>query len=310
MRSRALGSTSLLFLLTALAVVTGCGNSHGCASTCGCGACPIGAIPLLYATTSSNQILGFSISSSGALTALPATTGPANSESVGLESNNLVFADTSTNSVHSFSVGLTDGTLTPIQGSPFSLGAPNGGPTSIALSPGDSLYATEPNGTIVGYASTINGPVEFGVFGTPLPGSPYPAGVAPAQIAFAGASNGSVLYASDPGDATGGILAYSLGSTGLTPIQGSPFPTVPGSNPTFVFQGSYAAAGQGVQGQFVLVSLTNAAKLAVFAIGSDGALTAVPGSPFSVGNGPATIAEDDQNHVFVLNGADHTVSGV
>lgn len=313
MRRFTLRLASLSVLLSASVVVTGCGKSSVCpsasASTCGCGtACPIDAIPLLYATTSSNQILGFSINSSGALTALPSTTGPANSKSVGLESSNLVFADTSTNAVDSFSVGFANGTLSAISGSPFSLGTPDGGPTAVALSPGDFLYATEPNGTIVGFGPSS----EFGSFGTPLPGSPYPAGVAPAQIAFGSSAVGFVLYASDSGNATGGILAYSVDSTGaLTPIQGSPFPTLAGSGPSFVFQGMYVAAGQGQGTQFILVSLTNAAKVAVFSVDSNtGALTAVPGSPFAVGKGPATIAEDNQNHVFVLNGGDHTVSAL
>jgi hypothetical protein len=312
MHSRAFGSASLLFLFTSF-VVTGCGSSHrfACPGASGelcCGpsaACPLQAIPLLYATTSSNQILGFSISSSGALSALPTTTGPANSRSVGLEFNNLVFADTSNNSVDSFSVGLTNGTLTPIQGSPFSLGTPDGGPVGIAVSPESYLYATEPNGTIVGLTNNS----EVGSFGIPLPGSPYPAGVAPAQIAVGETPNVGVLYASDPGDSTGGILAYTFDSSGaLTPVNGSPFSTLPDSDPSLVFVGSYGAVGQNVQSQFILVSLTNAGKIAVFTMNADGSLTAVPGSPFLAGNGPATIVEDNQNHVFVLNGTDHTVS--
>jgi 6-phosphogluconolactonase (cycloisomerase 2 family) len=302
MHSRA---PSLVFLLTAMAVVPGCGNSHRvCAPSA---ACPVG-LSLVYATTSSNQILGFSINSSGALTALPTTTGPANSQSVSFQGNNVVFADQSTNAVDSFEVDMVNGTLTAIEGSPFSLGAPDGGPNGIAVGSQGYLYATEPNGTIVGFGNNS----EIGSFGLALPGSPYPAGVAPAGIASASSlAGGSFLYASDPGDATGGILAYSFSSTGsLTPVNGSPFPTLSGSDPLFVFQASYTATGQGLQGQFLLVSLTKAAKVAAFVVDSDGSLTAVPGSPFSVGNGPATIAEDLQNHIFVLNGADHTVSAL
>jgi hypothetical protein len=297
--SRALGSASLFFLLTSM-FVTGCGNSPKVS--------PLVGLPLVYATTSSNQILGFSINSSGALTALPTTTGPANSQSVSFQANNVVFADKSTNAVDSFEVDAVNGILNAIEGSPFSLGAPDAGPNGIAVGPQGYLYATEPNGTIVGFGNN-SGPGSFGVA---LPGSPYPAGVAPARIASGSSlAGGSFLYASDPGDATGGILAYSFSSTGsLTPVNGSPFPTLPGSNPSFVFQASYTATGPGLQGRFLLVSLTNAAKIAAFVVDSDGSLTAVPGSPFSVGNGPATIAEDLQNHIFVLNGADHTVSAL
>ena len=310
MHSRTLRFSWLSLLLSASVVVTGCGGgTHAVcnapsASTCGCGACPADFVPWLYATTGSNQILGFSISSSGSLTALPAATGPANSQSVAIDSNNLIFADTSTNSVDSVGVDLVTGAFEPIQGSPFSLGAASGGPTSVAVGPSGYLYTTEPNGTIVGLGTAS----ELGSFGTALPGSPYPAGVAPAQMAIA-SSSPSFLYASDPGDATGGVLAYSLDSTGaLTPINGSPFPTLPNANPSFVLSGSYTPQSGGLGVQFLLVSLTNAAKLAVFTINVDGSLTAVPGSPFLVGNGPSTIVEDSSNHVFVMNAADHTVS--
>jgi hypothetical protein len=309
MHPRALGLSSLCFFLAASVVVTGCGNSHRLVcepaneSTCGCAACPLDAIPLLYATTSSNQILSFSISSSGSLTALPPTTGPANSQSVGSWFNSLVFGDASTNSVDSFAVGLGNGTLTPIEGSPFSLGTPDGGPTGLAENSMGFLYATEPNGTIVGVGTSSG----LGSFGTPLPGSPYSAGVAPAEIVIPVTSTN--LYASDPGDATGGILAFSIGTTGLlTPMSGSPFPTQANAGPSFVFPGAYSSLSGGSGAEFLFVSLSNAAKVAVFTINADGSLTTVAGSPFSVGNGPSTLAEDNSNHVFVMNALDHTVS--
>lgn len=314
MPRRASGPTAV-FLLALSAFWTGCGTSHlicpsASNSTCGCGlsgslACPANFDFLLYATTTSNQILAFSINPSGSLTTLPTTTGPANSESVTTYFNTLEFADASTNSVDSVTVDQVTGAVTPIQGSPFPLGAPGGGPTSIAVGPYGYLYATEPNGTIVGLSPNA----EVGAFSSPLPNSPYPAGVAPSQMAFAaqGDSGTFFLYASDPGDANGGILAYSLDSSGsLTPLQGSPFPTLPNANPSFVLFAPYFPS-QGTQ--FLLVSLTGLAKVAVFAIDTNtGSLTAVPGSPFSVGSGPGTLAADISNHVFVMNATDHTVS--
>jgi hypothetical protein len=319
MRRHALGSPSLFVLLAACFLLPGCGTSSHVAclgpsgTSCSCGpsgssACPIDALQLLYATTSSSQILGFSISSSGALTALPSSTGPASSESVAVNGNAVMFTDTASNSVDSVFANLVTGALTSVQGSPFSLGTPDGGPTGIAVGPNFFFYATEPNGTIVGFG----GGAELGSLGSALPGSPYAAGVAPSQMAFAasGNSGSSFLYASDPGDSNGGILAYSVDSTGsLTQFQNSPFPTLPGANPSFVLSGSYTAALGSPGTPFLLVSLTNAAKVAVFAIDSNtGALTPAPGSPFSAGNGPGTILEDDLNHVFVMNAADHTVS--
>jgi hypothetical protein len=239
---------------------------------------------------------------------MPSTTGPSDSQSVAGVFNTLMFADTSNNTVDSVAVNQATGALTPIQGSPFSLGAPGGGPTSITVGPYAYFYATEPNGTIVGFGTTS----VVGVLGAPLPNSPYAAGVAPSQMAFAAQYNTGTffLYASDPGDPNGGILAYSLDLSGsLTPVQGSPFPTLPSASPSFVLYGAYIQTAGDPGTQFLLVSLTNLGKVAVFAIDSNtGALTAVPGSPFAVGNGPGALVEDDFNHVFVMNGSDHTVS--
>jgi 6-phosphogluconolactonase (cycloisomerase 2 family) len=317
MRRHALGTPSLFVLLAVCFFLTGCGtSSHACpgvsGASCGCGpsgsACPIDALQLLYATTTSNQIMGFSISSSGALTALPSTTGPASFEGVAVNGNAVMLTDTVTNSIDSVFANLVTGALTPVQGSPFSLGTPDGGPAGIVVGPNFYFYATEPNGTIVGFGTGG----EVGSLGSELPGSPYAAGVAPSQMALAanGNSGTSFLYASDPGDSNGGILAYSLDSTGsLTQLQNSPFPTLPGANPSFILSGSYAPAFGSPGTPFLLVSLTNAAKVGVFAIDSNtGALTPAPGSPFSAGNSPGTILEDDSNHVFVVNAGDHTVS--
>jgi len=240
------------------------------------------------------------------LTALPPSTGPANSQSISGQFG-LMFADQSSDSAYSYLVNGATGALTPVPGSPFSLGAPNGGPTSIMVGPYGYFYATEPNGTIVGYGTTS----QVDVLGTPLPGSPYPAGVAPSQMDFAANGDTGVfyLYVSDPGDANGGVLAYSLDMTGaLTPVPGSPFPTLPNAQPSVVRYGTFYQSSVGPGGSFLFVSLTALGKVAVFSIDtSTGILTPVPGSPFPAGNGPGALVEDDFNHLYVVNGVDHTV---
>src|SRR5271168_2279227 len=157
MRRRALGIASLLVLPAVCLFLAGCGSSShticpsASGASCTCGACPIDALQLLYATTTSSQISGFSISSSGALAALPSTSSPASSESVAVNGNTVMLTDTATNSVDSVYANLATGALTSVQGSPFSLGTPDGGPTGIAVGPNFYFYATEPNGTIVGF---------------------------------------------------------------------------------------------------------------------------------------------------------------
>ena len=283
----------------------------GCASkpmiACGAGSnagvmC-VNPNPLLYATTTSNQVLPFSISNTnGGLTALTPAPGPANSNSIVNQGFVLMFADTSANQVVSDQVN-GDGTLTAVSGSPFSLGSGSSGPTSIFSGLNGIFYASEPNGTIVGFSTPGNGTLT-----APVPNSPFAAGTSPAQMAeagFLGSSNGlGALYVSDAGSANGGILAYTVDGFGsLTPVAGSEFSIGPNST-----SGSLL-----VSSPYLLSLVTSYAgaasvgQVAVFSIDlTTGTLTAVPGSPFSVGSSPSAIAVDSSNHLYVLS--DHTVA--
>lgn len=308
MLTRALGSPAgfgVLSLLCFCLILTGCSTQPtiACAGASGGAQCTNPNL-FLYATTTSNQVLPFSISPSGSLTALTPAAGPANSGSIANLGFFLMFADPSGNAVDSDQINGT-GTLTAVPGSPFSLGTAAGGPTSILAAPYGFFYATEPNGSIVGFTTPNNGTLT-----APVPNSPFAAGVAPSQMAVAtlagSAAAPNALYVSDAADISGGILAFTIDSAGsLSPIAGSPFSASPN-----------AAAGSVLVASpylFVLLtsytSLTNLGYVAVLAIDlNTGALTPVPGSPFAVGNAPAALAEDSSNHLFVLNTGDHTVS--
>lgn len=273
----------------------GCGTSpRNCGLACGTSSSPS---PFLYATTTSNQILGFTISSTGTLTPVAPSAGPANSQSITDQYGVLLFADTWSNQAVEDSVDFDTGALTPVHGSPFTLGSTSGGPSGMVLGPtGENLYASEPNGTIVGY--NLAG-------AAPLPGSPYAAGIAPTQMAFAFLGNsGAALYASEPGDSKGGILAFSVASDGsLSPIAGSPFATAPNAGPSYLL-GTVNSTGS----QFLFVSLSSAGQIAGFRIDSTtGALTPIPASPFVAGKGPGTLVQGPANELFVINTVDHTV---
>jgi 6-phosphogluconolactonase len=118
-----------------------------------------------------------------------------------------------TSQVAGFSIG-SGGVLTPIPGSPFSVGKGN---VSLATAGGNLLYVSN------GLDQTVSGfsiDSTTGVL-TPLAGSPF---VISSTVLLAQPwPYGNVLYASGPG----GIFAYSIdASTGaLTPISGSPFPS-------------------------------------------------------------------------------------
>ena len=291
------------FLIVGLCMALwGCGTSGSrfCGLACGPSA---QYNPLLYATTTSNQILGFSIASTGALTPIASTAGPANSQSTAGVYGALLFADSSSNEVVVESVTIETGALTPVPGSPFTLGSASGGPNSIIVGQsGQNLYASEPNGTIVGYSNP--GAATM----TALPGSPYAAGIAPTQMAAALltslSSLAASLYASDSGDPNGGILAFAVASDGsLSPIAGSPLATTPNAGPSYLLNTTNSAGNQ-----FLFVSLSNAGQIAGFSVdNATGSLTPIPGSPFTAGKGPGTLIKGIANELFVINTGDHTV---
>src|ERR1019366_5697051 len=97
-------------------------------SGCSCGGCPLQAQPVLFATTTSDQILGFSIAASGSLTSLAPVSGPANSQSITSTGSEIFFADSPYNQVAGELWDIGSGALSTAQGSPFSLGTGSGGP--------------------------------------------------------------------------------------------------------------------------------------------------------------------------------------
>ncbi len=133
-------------------------------------------------------------------------------------------AATPNNQIAAFAIN-SDGSLTPVPGSPFTTG---NGPTQIAPVPVTStaqafLYtANVQDGTISAFTAA-NG---TGIL-TPVSGSPYASGTSigsvVASLTFTD-SGSFFLYASDPQAVT--INAFTIdGSTGaLTPVSGSPFP--------------------------------------------------------------------------------------
>jgi 6-phosphogluconolactonase (cycloisomerase 2 family) len=260
--------------------------------------------PVLFATTTSNQILSFAIGSNGSLSALTSNPGPANSNSLANLGLFLMFADPATNQVASDQIN-GNGILTTVTGSPFSLGTAAGGPSSILGTPTGFLYASEPDGTIVGFSTSGDGTLT-----APVPNSPFAAGVSPTQMAVATLSGSApapnALYASDAANPNGGILTYTVDSAGsLSPIGSSAFAAAPNTTAESVL----------VASPYLLVSVVNNATLlntgsvAVLSIDQNtGNLSPISGSPFTSGHGAGSMVMDSSGHLFVLNRADHTLS--
>jgi 6-phosphogluconolactonase (cycloisomerase 2 family) len=171
-----------------------------------------------------------------------------------------------------FSVSASDGSLTPIGGSPFSTGF---FPRTLAIDPASKfLYATISSsfmGTSTSvYAYTIDA-ASGGL--TAVPGSPFTVGENPVS-AVVDVSGRFLFVANNANTANGNsVSAFSIDpDTGvLTPVPGSPFAAAP--FPSFV------AADP--SGQYVYVGLDTNPGIAAFVINQKtGALTPMAGSPF------------------------------
>lgn len=255
-------------------VICNAPTSSGGSCTCGSGmpACPISPGPeFLYATSIGGQILAFSIDhNSGALTTIGSVPGPS-PPSLGLTTVNNQFlyaSDTHNAQLDGFSINQTTGALTALAGSPFTTGTFSF-PGDLTSPPGSSLlYAAD--------ADTID------AFTMSAAGAPTALSVSPflpeVNFFLAVDPSGKFLYASDD-DPPGGIFAFTIDSTGvLAAVPDSPFTipgqTVPNSLPLGIVD----------TGSYVYAALSQTNQIAAFSIVSGtGALSPVPGSPFSAG---------------------------
>jgi 6-phosphogluconolactonase (cycloisomerase 2 family) len=254
---------------------------------------------LVSATTNASQILTFQVDSSGALGTPAITQGAANSPALTAPfgGNAVYVSDPDSNAIDAFAVNSNDGTLTPIMGSPFSLGTGPGSPAGL-LTFGNYLYVGNTNGTI----AALDNATATGAL-TAIPGSPFKAGFAPVNLisTFNNSDSVPLLYAAD--FTGGGIWGFTVNSDGsLTTLPGSPFPTAPHSSPT-----AMAVTGSAVTGGILYEGLSGLNEIAAFSIGDSGALAALPGSPFPAGRGPTSLLVYN-GFLYALNGLDHTVS--
>jgi 6-phosphogluconolactonase (cycloisomerase 2 family) len=174
--------------------------------------------------------------------------------------------------VAGFSVSASDGSLTPISGSPFSTGF---FPRTLAIDPASKfLYATI-SSSFMGTSSSVYAYTIDAASGglTAVANSPFTAGENPVS-ATVDVSGRFLFVANNANTANGNsVSAFSIDpDTGvLTPVPGSPFAASP--FPLFV------AADP--SGQYVYVGLDTSPGIAAFVINQKtGALTPMAGSPF------------------------------
>jgi 6-phosphogluconolactonase (cycloisomerase 2 family) len=205
----------------------------------------------------------------------------------------LFTANQASDKVSAFTIDPMAGTLTDVPGSPFAAGD---GPYSLVVDPsGKFLYVannlnTAPGNSVSAYA--ING--TTGVL-SPVPGSPFSAGVNPIGVTVD--PTGRYAYVAAAGS---GVQAYVInGTTGaLSPVgaplgaSGSPFGVVVDPSGKFV----YATNGG-----------TNTVSVYAITLGT-GALTLV-GTPVAAGSLPSSITVDPSGkYAFVVNESSASIS--
>lgn len=140
---------------------------------------------------------------------------------------------------------------------------------------------------------------------TQVPGSPVSVGSNPASVAFS--PSGRLLAAANNADNTVSVFSVAPDGTGqLSAVVGSPFGTGPGPvSVAFSPSGGLLAVANSNQQTYPYPPGT----VSVFAVGSNGALTEVAGSPFTTGIGPTSLAFNPSGQFLaVANGGDSTVS--
>lgn len=211
----------------------------------------------------------FSVAPSGALTPLGGSTPDQYAGAVAFSPSGKLLAaadhygptPAGGHTVSMFSVS-SSGALTPVSGSPFTVGSQ---PTSISFSPSGGLLAVT-----AGPLAGSEGPHLY-VFSvspsgalTPVAGSPY--SVSASQVVFSPA--GGLLAALDVNT---GLTMYSVSASGaLTKVSGSPFKA---------FGAAPSAAAFGPSGSYLAVS-NFSGGVTMYAVASSGGLTPVGGGPF------------------------------
>ncbi len=149
----------------------------------------------------------------------------------------LAVANSASNNVSMFSVS-SDGSLTPVPGSPFGTGS---SPQSVAFRP---PIASPPGDGFLAVANTASNNVSmFSVSSsgplTPVPGSPFATGRTPLAVDFGGVSGEPLLATANFADNDASV--FSVSSSGaLAPVAGSPLSLGAGSGPASLTFGSGA----------------------------------------------------------------------
>lgn len=304
MSTTALRPTAIFLIVIcslAFSLLGGCGSNTPtvCIATGCCGPADLCVAPkYVIADGTNSQMAVFPVNSDGTLGSPTTVSGPTASLGMAVLDYSYIYASNpvpmSGNIIDGWSFDMSSGTLTPLNGSPFTIGTFNAA-TGLAINQSAQVLYAADAGKIDALQIGGNGAL------TTLAGSPFTAGTG---LYLAIDPLNHYVFSSDV-TPPGNVYAFTADSTGaLTSVAGSPFQAVPNSNtntqPLQIVVDS--------TGKFVFVALMATNQVAAFSIASSGALTPVPGSPFVTGTQPLSMTTVN-NLLYISNAGDGTLSG-
>jgi hypothetical protein len=236
----------------------------------------------VFSTTTSGEVAAARWTGGRELSSPKLIPGPANSDGIAAEwqpgASFLYVADPAANAIRVYRINLPDGNLSPAGVGPYPLTGALGAPQQIIIFEND-LYVASSGGSISAYFINPGGALSS------VSGSPFTAGAGASNLCAQGSSlmgDTAYIFVADTDDPNGGISAYTINPNGgLTPVPGSPFPTVATGEP----EGLLCA------GKTLYVALHNAAAVGAYAIAADGSLTALAGAPITAAAGVSSLEE-------------------
>lgn len=215
----------------------------------------------------------------------------------------LYVANSGADNISGYRVNTATGALTAIPGSPFAVA---GSPWSVAVHPSNQfVYATGffDNTGINGYALDL----ATGAL-SPLPESPFSA--AGGNIIFAIQPSGKFAYVTNGGGSSVSVYAINSQTGALTFAEKSSVTPVSRRNMLIHPSGKFVYLTQ----DCVLNGIFCTANTSSFVYGYvadsiTGALTPIPGSPFSAGIGPQSLASDPTGRFLYAANAGGDISG-
>ena len=255
---------------------------------------------LYVGNSAANSVSIFSVAGDGTLTLTgDATSVGSGPQTLAIDASGkyLLITNTFDNNVSVFSLNSGSGAITLLNSYPA---VP--GPTDMVISPSSNyVYIANPSATgglITAYSlDSATGNL------TPIPGSPFVSGQGVAGMAIDSGSR--YLYAANKVDGTVSAFTINPANGSLAKIVGSPYSLVTTGTP------APQALAIDPSGAFLYVANQGTNNVSAFTItNGTGQLTAITGSPFSVGTAPVFIlAEPAGTYLYVANQTSTNVTG-